>query len=102
MLRFVTKHETMNMNDTFATTEDCIAMLMAMGVAASAEEACWALGECGGNIDSAIALLDRDTIIPPRRDTSYLKKTARDSSQDTGADKPPGLSCVVIARDKGK
>jgi hypothetical protein len=92
MLRFVTKHETMNMNDTFATTEDCIAMLMAMGVAASA----------GGNIDSAIALLDRDTIIPPRRDTSYLKKTARDSSQDTGADKPPGLSCVVIARDKGK
>jgi NACalpha-BTF3-like transcription factor len=45
------------MNDMIATTEDDIAMMMAMGMATKVDEAYWALEECGGDVDRAIALL---------------------------------------------
>jgi len=91
------------MNDTIATLDDKIAMIMAVGVAKNEEEASWALSESGGDIEQAIALLGNNKI-PLRKasdDTASHQRRTKHVDDD-GIDKPPWQPCVDSSRVKGK
>lgn len=68
------------MEDAVADIDAKIAMIMATGVTTNVEEASLALKDCGGDVDRAMALLDRKVSAKPSRKSHPSKET--DNGED--------------------